>query len=43
MPLFLRKIFPGILLEKSAKIMQQSIPSAAQAVLLLALYAQQKA
>ena len=31
-PLFLRKIFPGILLEKSAKITRQPLPSAAPAV-----------
>ena len=42
-PLFLRKIFPGILLEKSAKITRQPLPSAAPAVLLLSFYAQQGA
>ncbi len=33
-PLFLRKISPGLLLEKSAKISLQPMPSAAPAVLL---------
>jgi hypothetical protein len=33
-PLFLRKIFPGILLEKSAKMTRRSLPSATPAVLL---------
>jgi hypothetical protein len=42
-PLFLRKIFPGILPEKSAKITRQPLPSAAPAVLLHAFYAQQGA
>jgi hypothetical protein len=34
-PLFLRKIFPGLLLEKSAKITRQPMPVAAPVVLLL--------
>ncbi len=34
MPLLLRMIFPGILLEKTAKITRQTLPSSALAVLL---------